>query len=70
MGFSKPEYWSELPLPFPGDLLDPVIEPGSLALQANSLLSEPAMFKIKKKKRKLTFLFKIYKVNKWVRKCK
>ena len=26
---------------FPGDLLNPGIEPGSLALQADSLLSEP-----------------------------
>ena len=46
MGFSKREYWSGLPLPSPGDLPDPVIEPGSLALQANSLLSETAMFKL------------------------
>ena len=46
MGFSKQEYWSGLPLPSPGDLPYPVIEPGSLAFQANSLLSETAMFKI------------------------
>ena len=26
MGFSKQEYWSRLPCPSPGDLLDPVIE--------------------------------------------
>ena len=30
MGFSRPEYWSELPFPSPGDLLDPGIEPVSL----------------------------------------
>ena len=41
MGFSKQEYWSGLPFPAPGDLLDPGIEPGSLMLQADSLLSEP-----------------------------
>ena len=32
MGFSRQEYWSVLPFPSPGDLPDPGIEPGSLAL--------------------------------------
>ena len=41
IGFSRQEYWSELPFPPPGDLLHPGIEPGSLALQADSLPSEP-----------------------------
>ena len=41
MGFSRQEYWSGLLLPSPGDLPNPGIEPGSPALQANSLLSEP-----------------------------
>ena len=41
MGFSRQEYWSGLPFPSPGDLADPGIEPGSPALQADSLLSEP-----------------------------
>jgi len=36
MGFSRQEYWSGLPLPSPGDLLDSGIEPGSLALQVDS----------------------------------
>ena len=40
MGFSRQEYWSELPFPSPGDLPDPGIEPGSPALQADSLLTE------------------------------
>ena len=31
-GFSRQEYWSGLPFPFPGDLPDPGIEPGSPAL--------------------------------------
>ena len=39
--FSNQEYRSGLLFPSPGDLPDPGIEPGSLALQANSLLSEP-----------------------------
>ena len=40
MGFSRQEYWSELPCPPPGDLTDPGIEsvsPESPALQADSL---------------------------------
>ena len=40
MGFSRQEYWSGSPLPSPGDLPKPGIEPWSTALQANSLLSE------------------------------
>ena len=38
--FSRQEYWSGLTFPSPGDLLDPGIEPGSLALQAESIPSE------------------------------
>ena len=41
MEFSRQEYWSVLPLPPPEDLPDPGIKPGSLALQADSLTSEP-----------------------------
>ena len=41
LGFSRKEYWSGLPFPFPGNLPDPGIEPGSPALQAGSLPSEP-----------------------------
>ena len=29
MGFSRPEYWSGLPFPSPGDLPIPGVEPGS-----------------------------------------
>ena len=32
MGFSRQEYWSGLPFPFPGDLPHPGIEPASPAL--------------------------------------
>ena len=38
MGFSRQEYWSELPFPPPGDLPDPGIEPASPTLQADSSL--------------------------------
>ena len=38
MEFSRQEYWSRQP--FPGDLPNPGVKPGSSALQADSLLSE------------------------------
>ena len=41
IGFTQQEYWSGLPCPSPGHLPNPGIKPGSLALQADSLLSEP-----------------------------
>ena len=41
MGFSRQGYWSGLPFPSPGDLPDPGINPGSFALEADSLTSEP-----------------------------
>ena len=37
MGLTSQEYFSGLPFPSPGDLLDPEIEPVSPALQADSL---------------------------------
>ena len=36
MWFSRQEYWSGLPFPFPGDLPDPGIEPTSLASPAEA----------------------------------
>ena len=39
MGFSRQEYWSEVPFPFPGDLPDPGIKPWSPALQVDYHLS-------------------------------
>ena len=41
IGYSREEYWSGLPCPFPGDLPDPGMEPRSPALQVDSLPSEP-----------------------------
>ena len=40
MGFSKQEYWSGLPFPSPGDLLNSGVEPRSPALQVDSLPAE------------------------------
>ena len=41
LGFPRQKYWSGLPFSPPGDLPDTGIESGSLALQADSLLTEP-----------------------------
>ena len=44
MAFFRQEYWSGLPVPSPGDLSDPGIEPKcpvSPALQADCLPAEP-----------------------------
>ena len=41
LGFSRQEYWSGLLFPSPRDFPDPGMEAGSLALQADSLPSEP-----------------------------
>ena len=41
IGFSRQEHWIGFPLPSPGDLPSPGIEPRSPALQADSLSSEP-----------------------------
>ena len=40
MGFSRQKYWSRWPFPSLGDLPNPGVEPGSPALQADSLSSE------------------------------
>ena len=46
MGFSRQEYWSELPCPPPGDLPDPGIEPTSVvpALAGRVFTTEPPIF--------------------------
>ena len=41
MEFCRQEYSSGLPFPSPGDLPDPEIKPGSLALQAVTTLKSP-----------------------------
>ena len=44
MGFPRQEYWNGLPFPYPGDLLNPGIEPLSPTLQVDPLASEPQTF--------------------------
>ena len=41
MGFPRQEYWSGLPLPSPGDLPNPGIEPMSPALAGGFFTTEP-----------------------------
>ena len=41
MEFSRPEYWSGLSCPPPGDLPNPGIKAKSPTVQVDSLLSEP-----------------------------
>ena len=41
MEFSRQEYWNRYPFPSLGDFPNPGIKPRSLALQADSLPSEP-----------------------------
>ena len=47
MEFSRQEFWSGLPFSSPGHLPDPGIQPGSPALQADSLPSELLTHSIK-----------------------
>ena len=39
--FSRQEYWSKLPFPFPGDLPNPEIKPTSPALAGRFFTTEP-----------------------------
>ena len=59
MAFSRQEYCSGLPFSSPGDLPDPGIEPGSPALEADALTSEPPgkLRECKLKKNKLVLIF-------------
>ena len=41
VGLSRPESWSGLPFPSPGNLSNPGIEPRSPSLQVDSLPAEP-----------------------------
>ena len=41
MGFPQQEYWSGLPFPSPGDLLNPGIEPRCPALASRVFTTEP-----------------------------
>ena len=43
MGFPRQEYWSGLPLPPPGDLPDPGIEPLCPALASQFFTAEPSV---------------------------
>ena len=52
MGFPRPEYWSGLPFPPPGELPNPGIEPmspASPALQVSSFTTKPVFFLLQMK---------------------
>ena len=66
MGFSRQEYWSGVPFPFPGELPNPGIEPRSPALKADALTSEPPG----KLTKSLSKYFMRYAVNTKVKKTK
>ena len=59
VGFSRPEYWSGLPFPSPGDLPDPGIEPGSPTLQADSLPAGKAIYLLPPPPSKVGFALKL-----------
>ena len=60
MDYSRPDYWSGLPFPSPGDLPNPGIEPRSSALQVDSLPSEPPGKPHNKPRMRLSSLFLFY----------
>ena len=68
MGFSRQECWSGLPFPSPGDLPNPGIEPGSPALRADALPSEPPG-KPRERLRHLSCSHWPSWVTRWVRPC-
>ena len=41
MGFPRQEYWSVLPFPSPGDLPNPGVKPGCLALAGGFFTADP-----------------------------
>ena len=61
IGFSRQECWTGLPFPSKGSLPSPGIEPGSPALQADSLPSEPLGNICFTQQRRCSFLFSFYK---------
>jgi len=57
MGFSRQEYWSELPFPSPGDLPNPGIEPTSPASPALALYHRATWKAHRQQKTHLTILW-------------
>ena len=65
MGSSRQECWSGLPFSSLGDLPDPGIEPGSPALQADTLSSEPPDGGILRGRLFLDFPVVMYRYESW-----
>ena len=64
VGFSRQEYWSELPCSPPGDLPNLGIEPRSPTWQADSLSSEPPG-RMKEESEKASLKFNLKKPRSW-----
>ena len=60
MEFSRQEYWNGLPFPTPKDLPGPGMEPGSPALQADSLPSKPPGKPRRRRRRKKNIYIYVY----------
>ena len=60
MGFSRQEYWSGLPFPFPRDLPNPGIKPITSALQADSLPTELQVMLSRYQNSNVPLLFNIH----------
>ena len=60
--FSRQEYWSGLPFPYPGDLPDPGIEPRSLtSALAGRFLTTSVTWEALLTKSRVLLIVKIYK---------
>ena len=55
VGFSRQEYWNGLPLPSPGDLPNPGIEPRSPTFQADALTSDKGLEFSRRRKGQTSF---------------
>ena len=71
MGFSRPQYWNGYPIPSPRDLPHPGTEPGSPALQVDSLATElsgkPIVMGTKPKQNSKSILGKVLHIQRsWI----
>ena len=66
--FSRQEYWSQLPFPFPKDIPDLGMKPESSALQVDSLPSQPPkslLMRVKEEREKAGLKLNIKKLRSW-----
>ena len=74
MGFSRQEYWSGLPRPFPGDLPDPGMKPASLTspafYQFSSVQSLSRVHSLNRVSHKLTCLPRPGRDREWLKQAR